>query len=246
MLLLYQIQWTNSIVIPHLYVHCELAPERQVLLSAPQHHYLTKVMRLKAGQDVHVFNGTQGLWRAELAENHLVSLDHLLPQPPSPQKMALFFSPIKAQNWLIEKCVEVGVTDFFPILCRRTVVRHFCHTRHMKIVYEACEQSRRLNIPTIHPPAPLIKQIQNPPEPFTHSLAALMLDAPNPFSAPCSGVFIGPEGGWSPEEIALFSATPPIKPVHLGSSVLRAETAAVVASTLMRYAPSLQTRSLSR
>ncbi len=222
-------------MIPHLYVHGALAPEHHVLLSAPQHHYLTKVMRLKAGQSVHIFNGTQGLWRSELDENHLVHLENLLPQPPSPQKMALFFSPIKAQNWLIEKCVELGVTDFFPTLCQRTVVRHFCHNRHMKIVYEACEQSRRLDIPTIHPSAPLPKRIQNPPEPFAH-LAVLMLDAPNPFSAPCSGVFIGPEGGWSPEEVALFSAAPPIKPVHLGSSVLRAETAAVVASTLMRYA----------
>jgi len=106
----------------------------------------------------------------------------------------------------------------------------------MKIVYEACEQSRRLNIPTIHPPAPLAKRIQNPPEPFAHSLGVLMLDAPNLFSAPCRGVFIGPEGGWSPEEVALFSAAPHIKPAHLGSSVLRAETAAVVASTLMHYA----------
>ena len=237
MLLLYQIHCTNSIVIPHLYVHCELAPEYQVLLSAPQHHYLTKVMRLKAGQSVRIFNGNQGLWQSELDGNYLTHLQNVLPQPPSPQKMALFFSPIKAQNWLIEKCVEVGVTDFFPILCQRTVVRHFCHTRHTKIVYEACEQSRRLNIPTIHPPAPLVKRIQNPPEPFANSLGVLMLDAPAPFTAPFpSGMFIGPEGGWSPEEVTLFSGALNIKPAHLGSSVLRAETAAVVASTLMRYA----------
>jgi RsmE family RNA methyltransferase len=116
-------------------------------------------------------------------------------------------------------------------------VRHFCHTRHTKIVYEACEQSRRLNIPTIHPPAPLVKLIQNPPEPFANSLGVLMLDAPAPFTAPFpSGMFIGPEGGWSPEEVTLFSGALNIKPAHLGSSVLRAETAAVVASTLMRYA----------
>ncbi len=239
MLLLYQIHWTNSIVIPHLYVHCELTSVHHVLLSAPQHHYLTKVMRLKTGQIVHIFNGNQGLWRSELDGNHLIHLHNILPQPPSEQKIALFFSPIKAQNWLIEKCVEVGVTDFFPIVCQRTVVRHFCHTRHMKIVYEACEQSRRLNIPTIHPPVYLPKLIQNPPELFAHSLGVLTLNAPKPFVPPCpSGVFIGPEGGWSPEEVGLFAGAPHIKPVHLGSSVLRAETAAVVASTLMRYTPS--------
>ncbi len=226
-------------MIPHLYVHYELAPEHPILLSAPQHHYLTKVMRLKMGPNVHIFNGIQGVWRSELDGNRLIHLQNLWPQPPSEQKMAVFFSPIKAQNWLIEKCVEVGVTDFFPIICQRTVVRHFCHTRHMKIVYEACEQSRRLNIPTIHPLAYLPKLILNLPEPFIHSLGVLMLNASHSLASPFpSGVFIGPEGGWSPEEVILFSKASTIKPVHLGSSVLRAETAAVVASTLMRYVPS--------
>lgn len=194
-------------------------------------------MRLKPGHAVNIFNGTQGLWRSELGGDHLINLHHLLPQPPADRKIALFFSPIKSQNWLIEKSVEVGVTDFFPILCQRTVVRHFCHKRHTKIVYEACEQSRRLNIPTIHPLTPLIHQINAPPESFSDALGVLMLDAPTALVSSCPrGVFIGPEGGWSPEEVLLFTSAQQIKPLHLGKAVLRAETAAVVASTLMHYA----------
>ena len=225
-------------MIPHLYVHFVLNPKDSVPLSSPQLHYLTKVMRLKAGQRVHIFNGTQGLWRAEFHDQHLSNLSLLLPQPPAESPIGLFFSPIKAQNWLIEKSVEVGVTDFFPTLCHRTVVRHFCPARHTKIVHEACEQSRRWNIPKIHPLVPLSEHIKNPPLNFLDSMGVLRIDAPTPFgSSVPSAVFIGPEGGWSPEEEMVFSQAPWIKPLHLGQGVLRAETAAVVAATLMRYTP---------
>jgi 16S rRNA (uracil1498-N3)-methyltransferase len=50
------------------------------------------------------------------------------------------------------------------------------------------------------------------------------------------GIFIGPEGGWSPEEQDFFNAIPDIHPVHLGPAILRAETAALVAATWMQYA----------
>jgi 16S rRNA (uracil1498-N3)-methyltransferase len=239
MLSLYQDNAPYSIMIPHLYVHYGFNLTDSIPLSAPQHHYLSKVMRLKSHDVVHIFNGNQGLWRAHLDGMTLIKACPLAPQPPQPPTTALFFSPIKAQNWLIEKAVELGVTDFFPILCRRTTVRHFCPKRHMKIVHEACEQSRRWTIPTIHPIMPLTTYVSpSTPQGCDFFACVLMLDAAMPMSQMnpmARGFFVGPEGGWSPEEVALFAQNPHITPVHLGSAVLRAETAALVASTLILH-----------
>jgi len=226
-------------MIPHLYVDSGFNLTDSVPLSPPQHHYLSRVMRLKPGNLVHVFNGAQGLWQAHMGGTELIDLLPLVPQPEKPQARCLFFSPIKMQNWLIEKATELGITDFFPILCQRTVVRHFCHKRHMKIIHEACEQSHRLTIPHLHLLKPLGQYLDDARIAKDYGpLAVLTLDAGTAMQqavpAP-KGVFIGPEGGWSPEEIERFQACPHIAGVHLGCAVLRAETAAVVAGTLMHY-----------
>lgn len=197
-------------------------------------------MRLKPQNIVHVFNGTQGLWAGQLNGMTLHNLSWIADQPPAGNPIRLFFSPIKQQNWLIEKCTEIGITDFFPILCHRTVVRHFCHIRHAKIIHEACEQSHRLHIPTLHPIQSLNglfldKICETIGEPMGR-IAVLQLDARTALyqSDPMpTSLLVGPEGGWSPEENLLFLKKPEITSVHLGSSVLRAETAALVASSIV-------------
>jgi 16S rRNA (uracil1498-N3)-methyltransferase len=225
-------------MIPHLYVDSSFNFKDSAPLTPPQHHYLTKVLRLKTGDAVNIFNGIQGLWQSHLNDHVLDCLSPLQPQPEQPPRRALFFSPIKQQNWLIEKATELGVTDFFPILCQRTVVRHFCAKRHLKIIHEACEQSRRLHIPQLHPLKPVATYfLEHATEfaGFSGPLVSLDLTAPSAMTrlTPCHGVFIGPEGGWSPKESAQFKQTSHIAPLHLGAYVLRAETAALVASTWM-------------
>ncbi len=235
-------------MIPRLYTQYPISTTNSIPLTAPQHHYLSKVMRLKPDDVVHTFNGTQGLWRAKFNGMTLENPSPIMDQPPATKRICLFFSPIKQQNWLIEKGTEIGITDFFPILCHRTVVRHFCSIRHTKIIHEACEQSHRLIVPTLHP-------MQSLNETFLDKLcsakdltiAVLQLDAPTPLlhaNPMPAGIILGPEGGWSPEENRLFATKPSIVPVHLGTAVLRAETAALVAGCTIihmntRSAPSI-------
>jgi 16S rRNA (uracil1498-N3)-methyltransferase len=115
----------------------------------------------------------------------------------------------------------------------------------MNIILEACEQSRRLTIPQLHPLKPVHTYfLENATEyaGFSGTLAVLDLNAPTAISdfQPCQGVFIGPEGGWSAQEATQFQQTDHITPIHLGDHVLRAETAALVASTWMT--PRMNTR----
>lgn len=215
-------------MIPRLYLSLQFVPSLTIPLSAPHHHYLAHVLRLKPLAEVLLFNGSQGLWRSVLDQTSLIVKECVQEQPAIPAPLALFFSPIKQQSWLVEKSTELGVTHFNPVLCQRTVVRHFSRERHEKISWEACEQSHRLDVPLFSPLVPLAKSLSS----LEHGLyIALDPTASTPVHQfncrDIQGVFIGPEGGWTPEEIALFDRTPSVKRAHMGPLILRAETAAL-------------------
>ncbi len=222
-------------MIPRLYLSLQFFPLRSIPLSAPHHHYLAHVLRLPPQAEVHIFNGSQGLWKSSFQENCLLVQQCIEDQPCLRRSLSLFFSPIKQQNWLIEKATELGVTHFVPILCQRTVVRHFSQERHQKISWEACEQSHRLDIPQFSPLTPLAQTLSS-----LSSGQYIVLDpksdvALNHFShSEIDGFFIGPEGGWSPEELVLFEQAPCIKRVHMGPLILRAETAALACASFIQ------------
>ena len=222
-----------------LFLDHPIVPHCALSIHPTQDHYLRRVMRCKTGDIIHIFNGQQGLWQASLARScHVIPEKKVIEQPDKVRTVALAFSPIKQQNWLVEKGTEMGVTDFYPILCHRTVIRHFSQKRHVKITHEACEQSQRLHIPTLHPLQTL--------HTFIHSqehtgLSWTVLDptSHNPLQAQKGTIAlcIGPEGGWSPQERASFSCAPHIYQAHIGSGILRAETAAVASLAVAQSTP---------
>ena len=164
---------------------------------------------------------------------------------PPPQPLAIAFAPVKGggggSDWLVQKLTEIGATDIFPLLpTKRSVVKWSRASggggggglssngtnmaRLVKICREASMQSRRVYLPTIHPPSD-IKDIAKMDgaaiaEPFGSTL-----DASHTL------VIIGPEGGWDSEELQLCT-----RRVSLGHTVLRSETAGVVAAALMAAA----------
>jgi 16S rRNA (uracil1498-N3)-methyltransferase len=214
-----------------LFINQPFVADAPLSINAQHSHYLTRVMRCRTKDIVHIFNGKQGLWTGILSDPfHIVPAHKIMDQSSPTHTIALAFSPIKQQNWLIEKATEMGVTDFYPIICHRTVVRHFSEKRHTKIIYEACEQSHRLHIPILHPPQTLDRFLQ------IHRDLKMPWTVLDPLSTdplkPCAhgmGLCIGPEGGWSLQEIESFKKHAWIRWAHLGSTILRAETAAVAA-----------------
>ncbi|HEY6374177.1 MAG TPA: RsmE family RNA methyltransferase, partial [Edaphobacter sp.] len=145
-------------------------------------------------------------------------------------------------EWAIEKATELGVGRITPVLARRTE-KHLAQAagkrveRWRRIALEASKQSRRTTVPEIADPVGLKEALDgegsgtrillSETEQAT-SLAAALTSAPEGDLA----LAIGPEGGWTPEEMALFTKHQ-WRPVTLGPRILRAETAAIAAIAIV-------------
>lgn len=226
-----------------LYLNEEFSGGREIPLSDEHVHYLRNVLRLEAGQSLRAFNGRDGEWLAEiktLEKKHgaVVLSESLRVQPESRVRVRLLFAPIKKQrmDFLIEKAVELGATDLYPVLTSRTENRHLKPERVEAQIIEACEQCERLNLPVLYPlqslPA-LVKAWEGP-----EILACIeRMDAPALSSVRLSGdcaFLIGPEGGFDPQEADLLKHSPKLQGVSLGESILRAETAALLCLSYAR------------
>jgi len=147
-------------------------------------------------------------------------------------------------EWAIEKCTELGATRIVPVIARRTE-KHVAAAagkrveRWRRIAHEAAQQSRRSDVPLICDPAPLAERVraaskasrivlaeQERTTTLSHALDEAAAAAAD--EMPTLEIAIGPEGGWAPEEEALFDANGWIA-VSLGPRILRAETAAIAA-----------------
>ena len=145
---------------------------------------------------------------------------------------------IKKENfdWVLEKATELGVTDIYPLLTDRTVVSKLNLERAQTIVREASEQCERLNIPTIHTPLKLKDLFKTLPQ----DIQPVCLSERGITSSPLNekehyAFCVGPEGGWTPEELSLFEKNKALF-WHLGTTILRAETASISALACCQFA----------
>jgi 16S rRNA (uracil1498-N3)-methyltransferase len=151
------------------------------------------------------------------------------------REVYLFSSLIKKDKyeWVLEKCTELGVTHFVPVLSARTEKKDFNQERGKKIIKEAAEQSGKSKLPNLSEPRPLDKALEE----FSGIANVALHLGGETFKTidPQSydiGIWIGPEGGWSDAEIELFRQhSVPI--ATLGPQILRSETAAVAVSSIL-------------
>ena len=225
--------------LPRLYTDAPLKDGGDVVLTHDQVHYLKNVLRRSEGQPVRMFNERDGEWVCTLKvlskKIGLADIDQNMREPePAGRDIHLFFAPIKKtrMDWLIEKSVELGVTHLHPVLTQNTEVREINMDRITQQILEAAEQCERLNIPTLHKPI----RLQNIPGAFPEMkiLACVeRLDDAQPIRACIAdgggavACLIGPEGGFTEKEATWITARPEFTPVSLGSTILRAETAAI-------------------
>lgn len=209
-------------------------------LIGEQAQHLAKVLRAEPGQ---VFDVVAAgfLHRAEVTSVTPLRVDFLLHEELESDHalpLDLYLAVFKFDHfeWAIEKATELGVARVVPVLARRTE-RHLAQAapkraeRWRRIAHEAAQQSRRTTVPEITDPIPL-KQALAAARPGTHILLSEIADSGMLADALIPGVqatlAIGAEGGWAPEEIALFTAHAWTH-VTLGPRILRAETAAIAA-----------------
>lgn len=228
-----------------LFVAADLAPG-PLALCKEQAHYLANVMRAQAGAAVLVFNGRHGEWRGRLdtvAKNAVtVTVDaRTRPQAAEPD-LWLLAAPIKKEriDLVAEKAAELGASVLWPVFTRRTVMSRVNTERLAAHMVEAAEQCERLTVPEIRGPAPLDKVLAG----WEAGRPLLFLDESGS-GAPIAevaaalpagplAVLVGPEGGFAPEERAVLAKLPFAHAVGLGPRILRAETAAIAALSIVQ------------
>lgn len=216
---------------PRIYVDQNLTDGGSIELADQHVHYLLKVLKLEEGEPVRVFNGRDGEFVGEFrpdSKKHasLDTLTLLYEQPEPRHDIHLYFAPIKKDRlaFLIEKAVELGVTNLHPILTAHTENRKPNMDKIQAYIIEAAEQCERMDIPVLHPIENMVAcRFHNP------TFVAIERVDYGPFDTSQSevGIMIGPEGGWSKEEKDFLLAHEKMHPVSLGKRILRAETAAL-------------------
>lgn len=227
--------------LPRLYFGGELAKDVIIDLPAPSAHYLKNVLRMETGDYLRVFNAENGEFLATIEssskKNCVVKIAEILREPSTQKtKIHLFFPPIKKDrlDFLIEKAVELGVTDLHPILTQRGNIRDLNYVRITSQMIEAAEQCERLDIPTLHPLLPLNTLLNTLSHPIMAAIErseGATQDLKQALSNYNFGTdnhirfLIGPEGGWSEEEREALLNHPSVIPITLGPRILRVETA---------------------
>lgn len=244
---------------PRLLIDQPLAAGATLTLDEAQAHHVGAVLRLAAGDALRVFNAREGEWRARVIEKTKrgmrVLVEERLRAARACPDLDLLFAPVKrhATDLIVEKATELGVARIRPVLTQRTIAETVRVDRLALIAREAAEQTERFDAPEIAAPVSLPRALdgwesarplifadeagddeaqawggtQGRAPPLAQALASVA-------GAAKLAVLIGPEGGFTPEERRLLRGLSHVIPVSLGPRILRAETAAIAALTLIQ------------
>ena len=201
-------------------------------LDPDDEHHLGRVLRLQAGETVSASDGA-GAWRpcAWTGDGRLEPAGEVVRVPAPVPPVTVGFAPVKGDRpeWVVQKLTEVGVDRIVVLAAARSVVRWEGDraARHLerlgKVAREAAMQSRRARLPEVVGVVPFEAAVGD-------GSGAVALAEPGgaPPSLDRPVVLVGPEGGWSGDELGAD-----VPRVDLGPTVLRAETAAVAAGVLL-------------
>ena len=230
-----------------LYVDVPLGKGQSLSLSKEQAHYITGVMRQKAGAKVALFNGRDGEWQAELIEVGkrravLICLEQSKDQK-TPPDVWLYFAPIKKArtDFIVEKAAELGAARIYPVQTDFTNAERIRQDRLQAHAIEAAEQCGETYVPPVEALQKLDTVLAGWPtdRKLLFCDETLVNDATQGLAGVIGekwAILIGPEGGFSDKEIAKLRAMDVAHPISLGPRVLRADTAAVAALTLWQNA----------
>jgi 16S rRNA (uracil1498-N3)-methyltransferase len=230
---------------PRLYVDAPLGEGVNVTLERGQAHYLATVLRLKSGSHILVFNGRDGEWSATLAVAKRAAILTLGPktrEQTPPTDLHYLFAPLKAArlDYMVQKAVEMGVSLLQPALTRHSQVTRLNTERMRANAIEAAEQCGILSVPAVMPPLSLSRLLAERDPARRLVFCDEDAEVTNPVAA-LSGlprsplaVLIGPEGGFAEDERATLLKLPNVIRISLGPRILRADTAAVAALTLVQ------------
>jgi len=222
--------------------------EATATILGAQAEHMVRVLRAQPGMEADVVAGGH-VFHAEVVAVHPTEvrfnlITEMRADPALPVTLVLAVYKFDRMEWALEKATELGVAAVAPVIARRTE-KHLAQAaekraeRWRRIVHEAAQQSRRSDVPVIHEPGPLAARVRAASEAtrivlaeqertttLRHAIEEAAAAAET--EMPTLEIAIGPEGGWAPEEEALFDANC-WRATSLGPRILRAETAAIAA-----------------
>ena len=223
-----------------------LEENNKIELGKDQSHYISNVMRLKSGDELLLFNGIDGEFLGKVAGSEkkqtIIQVHAKQRDQSKPSNISLAFCPLKGQrlDFLIQKCTEVGLKSFIPVISDHTIVRNVNENRLKKIIIESSEQSDQLHIPQVLSALNL--------EEFLHSLKKEDVVLFGDISSKNNDLtqliedksknyilFVGPEGDFSPKEREIILKNDKFKSFSLGKNILRSETAAMAGLVLLNF-----------
>ena len=232
-----------------VYVDAPLAAGKRVILEGNAAGHVTRVLRLRVGDALTLFNGAGGEYAASIDAARGGRLTVAVGEPRAVEResplsltLAQGVSRGERMDLVVQKATELGVSGIVPLFTERSVVRLGAQQAERKLTHwraiaiAACEQSGRNRLPKVAPPVSLADLLRGGGDGSTRLLLSpgatdTLGDVPRPLSAVT--VLIGPEGGLAQAEQEAAVAAG-FRPVRLGPRVLRTETAAIAALALLQ------------
>jgi 16S rRNA (uracil1498-N3)-methyltransferase len=236
----------------------EITPGQRICLPDDVFHHAVRVLRLKSGDECTLFDDDSNAWYVTLTDidkrQAFARVENRLPPTPPlpfPITLALAVTAADRMDWALQKGTELGVSAFLPFYsehsnARLNDARQERRTGHWQaVIIGACEQCGQNRLPRLSPPedfVPILKTAVDDTEAlrfFLDASAQLTLPAALQSARTLSPppkqtlLMIGPEGGFTPGETRA-AATAGWQAVRLGPRILRAETAAAAAMTLVQ------------
>lgn len=230
---------------PRLHLEAPLSAGSEISLSREQGHYLTSVLRLSSGDALRAFNGRDGEWLAYLAtvskKSVTLRCERRVAEAKLPPDIDYVFAPLKHArlDYMVQKATELGARRLRPVMTSRTVAERVNLERMRANVVEAAEQCNLVHLPEVLEPEKLEKVLAGWDKGRSLVYCDETMVDRNPLESlrslrQPSAVLVGPEGGFTDAEKALLKSRTFVIPISLGPRIMRADTAAIAALTLMQ------------
>ena len=213
--------------------------DKEFTFSKEESKHITKVLRKKSGDHIHITNGKGHLFEAEITmadqKNCLISILKCVKKERHPYRLHIAIAPTKMNDrleWFLEKATEIGIDEITPVICDNSERKIVKQERLEKIIQSAMKQSLQTHLPKLND-AIKLQEFINQPLDGQRFIAHCYEDQKQELNDQLLintqyTILIGPEGDFSKKEIETALSNQFI-PVSLGNTRLRTETAGIVA-----------------
>ncbi|MDC0093252.1 16S rRNA (uracil(1498)-N(3))-methyltransferase [Alphaproteobacteria bacterium] len=224
-----------------IYVNSNLKVDKEIKIESKQFHYLTNVMRRKRDDILSIFNEIDGEFSSQIInvskKDLTIKILKIIKEPEKKNDVWVIFTPVKKNptDLIVQKATELGASCLIPLITERTITRNINLKRMEQIIIEASEQCERITIPEIKPIQKLDDMINSWNQSRTifygdetaRSQKEKKCFKKKDFCHRSAAIMIGPEGGFSQNEISFLKSKKFVIPINLGPRILRSDTAVV-------------------